>query len=172
MRDIPIQDMTIERLRAELQAEYNRQAVVDTLNKQLRAELDSLKAEKSMSDMGFVTVAASKKIAELRAELDEAIHDIKLFQKQAIGSNKENSDLEAENEKYLDCLKMILRRDCCSAINNPYCDGGDCDCVWERVCQTIDPTRWNEVKALKGGECTIPCNTCVRNGKQPCSGGD
>ena len=119
MRDIPIQDMTIERLRAELQAEYNRQAVVDTLNKQLRAELD------------------------------EAIHDIKLFQKQAIGSNKENSDLEAENEKYLDCLKMILRRDCCSAINNPYCDGGDCDCVWERVCQTIDPTRWNEVKALR-----------------------
>lgn len=58
--------------------------------------------------------------------------------------------LQAENEKYLDCLKMILRRACCSPLNNPYCDGGDCDCVWERVCQTIDPKRWEEVQALQG----------------------
>jgi hypothetical protein len=44
MRDIPIQDMTIERLRAELQAEYNRQAVVDTLNKQLQTENKKLRS--------------------------------------------------------------------------------------------------------------------------------
>ena len=58
--------------------------------------------------------------------------------------------LEAERDKYLNCLKMILRRDCCSPLNSPFCDGGDCDCVWERVCQTIDPIRWKEVQALQG----------------------
>ena len=63
---------------------------------------------------------------------------------------KQIDQLQAENKKYVECLTMILRRDCYSAINNPYCDGGDCDCVWERVCQTIDPKRWKEVQALKG----------------------
>ena len=59
--------------------------------------------------------------------------------------------IEAENDKYLDCLNMVLGRDCCSAINSPYCDGegSECDCVWERVCQTVDPERWKEVQALK-----------------------
>ena len=58
--------------------------------------------------------------------------------------------LQAENTEYLDCLEMIFRRDCCSAINSPDCDdGSECDCVWERVCQTIDPKRWKELQALQ-----------------------
>jgi chromosome segregation ATPase len=135
MRDIPIQDMTIERLRAELQAEYNRQAVVDTLNKQLRAELD------------------------------EAIHDIKLFQKQAIGSNKENSDLEAEVKRFSksnfaamaerDELWDELEKHKTALIkireNKHYddCDGYDCDCNWYFALEVIEPETF---KKLKGGE--------------------
>ena len=54
--------------------------------------------------------------------------------------------LKKEKEDYLDCLKMILNRECCAEL----CDSSDCDCVWERVCQTIDPERWKEIQAPKG----------------------
>ena len=41
------------------------------LTGRLQAELNSLKAEKGMGDMGFVSIGASKKIDELQAEIEE-----------------------------------------------------------------------------------------------------
>jgi len=38
---------------------------------QLQAELDSLKAEKSMADMGFVSVGAGKEIDKLKTEITD-----------------------------------------------------------------------------------------------------
>ncbi len=55
----------IEQLQAKLQA-------LEAENKELKDKNVSLKAEKGIADMGFVSEGASKEIARLQAELDKA----------------------------------------------------------------------------------------------------